>query len=204
MKFKFSFDLNPYYKIIQARLGTISPVKLKGYIYVILTLFSVSFFGVFAIAPTLNTVSNLDRQYEDNLIVYNALTKKLENLQRLDAQFETLQASVNSIYAAIPKSAQVPFLTRQIENLAAANNLQITDFTVGTVEIYPNIKNEDESVYSYVFTVVLVGNRSDANNFITDVINFDRIVGLERITTGTDEETRYNLNLTGRVFFSTK
>lgn len=202
MKFKFSLNLKPIEKLIQGKLGNINPQKFKAYIYIVLTLFSVSFFGIFAISPTINTVSNLDKQYEDNLIIYEALTKKLDSLRRLDAQFETLQPSVNSIYAAIPKSAQVPFFTRQIENIAAKHNLQVTKLTIGTIEIYPNIKSDP--MYSFIFTLSVVGNRSDANNLIADIINFDRIVGIERITTGTDEEKQYNLTFTGRAFFSAK
>jgi Tfp pilus assembly protein PilO len=203
-KFKFSlnFDLQPFFKLIQSNLATIDPEQLKAYIYVVLTLFTVSFFGVFAISPTLNTVSNLDKQYEDNLIIYDALTKKLDSLRRLDAQFESIEPNVNFIYAAIPKSAQIPYLTRQIENLAASNNLQVSKLSFGAVEIFPNVKTD--TMYSFVFTVALIGSRSDANNFIKDIINFDRIIGIEKITTGTDEERQYNLTLSGRAFFTTK
>ncbi len=205
MKFKLpkfnslKFILIKEYRKLQAYLGTINSEKLKGYTYIVLTLFTVSFFGLAAISPTLNTVINLDKQFDDNSLVYNALKQKLSNLVSLDEQYTNLQDDINSVYSAIPKSPKIPLLTRQIENLAKMNNLIVSKLTFGTVEIYPNDKGIP--IYSFTFTVEVVGNRSDANNFIADIINFDRIVGIDRVVTGVNQEKQYNLSFTGRAYF---
>lgn len=176
--------------------------KFSGYFFIILTLATVIFFGIFAIAPTLNTVSNLNKQYKDNMVVYQALSQKLANLTLLDSQYQTVKNDEPLIYAAIPQNSDIPKLTRQIENLVTQDNLNLKTLTFGSIEIYPNIKND--SIYSFTFVVSVAGAESDVNKFTSDIINIDRIIGIERISTGTDQNKQFSLSFTGRAFFAPK
>lgn len=176
--------------------------KFTGYFYIILTLLAVSFFGMGAIGPTLNTVSNLDKQYKDNKLIYSALHEKFINLTLLDAQFQNIKGDLDSIYSAIPKTAEIPKLTRQLENLAAEHNLQITALNFSTIEVFPNLKNEP--IYAFSFNINVSGTENDVNNFIADVINFDRIIGVDRIVTGTNQEKKYTVSFTGKSYFAPK
>ncbi len=174
--------------------------KFAGYLYIMLTLITVAFFGLFAIGPTLNTVSNLNKQYKDNMVIYDALSQKLTNLALLDSHYKIISPHVENVYAAIPKSNEIPKLTRQLENLAASHNIQITKLTFGTVEIFPNSKKTP--LYSFTFTINVAGNQINVNSFISDVINFEGIVGVDKIVTGTSPENKYTTSFTGRVFFA--
>ena len=197
--------LNNIKKAYQKYTANIRPEdkqKYEAYIYISLTLFTACFLGIFAIGPTLNTVSNLDKQYKDNQLVYAALHQKFINLQKLDTEYQNIQGDLEQIYSAIPKSAQIPKLTRQIENIAQQNNLFVAKYSVGSIEIYPNVK--PSPIYSYNFVVNVSGQDIDVNQFIADIINFDRIVGIDKITTGRTQETQSTVFLTGRVFFATK
>ncbi len=176
--------------------------RYTGYFYILLTLGALAFFGLFAISPTFNTITNLNKQYKDNKIVLNSLNRKVANLKSLDADYSLIQANIEQIYAAIPKNTEIPKLTRQLENLAAENNLQVTGISFNSIEIYPNSKNDP--IFSYLFSVNVSGESSDINAFIRDVIGFDRIVGIERISTGTDQENKSTLSFTGRAFFAPK
>lgn len=187
-------------KKIEKYLSVFGREAFNSYTYIILTLFTVSFFSVAAIGPTLNTVSNLNKQYKDNIVIYSALSEKLNNLKSLDNQYGTLSDDLGSVFAAIPKNAKIPYLTRQVENMAALNDVQISKFNVGSIEIFPNTKSDP--IYSFLFSVSVKGERTNVNNFLAELINFDRIVGIEKITSGTDAEKEFNLSFTGRVFFS--
>lgn len=198
-----------YFKKIRARIKTWfeslsdeDQKKLISYTYIILTLFTVSFFGFFAIAPTLATITNLNRQYKDNLLVHEALNKKLTNLSLLDFQYGQIQQDLEAIYSAIPKSARIAYLARQLEDIAVGSNLSITKLSFGKVEIYPNSKNDP--IYSFTFTINIAGSQNNINNFLSDVINFDRIINIERVITGRDEQGQYTAIVTGRAYFSNK
>lgn len=200
------FDFNPQlilrklYEKYFVPMSEADKQKMVAYFYIALTLASVSFFGLAAIGPTLNTVSNLNKQYADNMLVLDALNTKLTNLKTLDSEYQSLESSLDLIYAAIPKNVQVPKLTRQLENIAAARNVQVTQLVVNTVEIFPNIKKDP--IFSFLFSINVAGNETDVNNFVADIINFDRIVGVERVSTGKDQQGKYTVSITGRVFFA--
>ena len=176
--------------------------KATTYLYASLTLFTVCFFGIFAITPTLTTISNLNKQYTDNKLIYDSLQRKLSNLQRLDTQYETIRPDLPRIYDAIPRTTKIPQLTRQIEEIAATSGVNIKDLSFGTIEIYPNTKSDD--IYSFTFTVSVGGTDDAVNTFLANVINFDRIVGIDKVTTGKDELGQTNAQITGRAYFSSK
>src|SRR4029078_4212378 len=96
-------EVRKFYKKVQNYLSVWDQERFKGYIYIILTLFTVSFFGLVAIGPTLNTGANLHKQYSDNQVIYDSLQKKLTNLSALDSQYVAMQNDLSAIYTAIPK-----------------------------------------------------------------------------------------------------
>ncbi len=195
-------QLKDIYEKYWENLNDLQRRKIAGYLYITLTLFTVSFFGFFAIAPTLNTISMLQKQYEDNQLVYEALNKKLSNLQLLDFEYKEIQPDLPAIYAAIPRSPQIPYLTRQVENIALSSAVTITRLNFNSLEVYPNPKKD--SIYSFTFTVAVEGEQANVNNFLENLINFDRIVGIDRVSTGKSDNGQTAASITGRAFFSTQ
>jgi Tfp pilus assembly protein PilO len=177
--------------------------RFTVYLYVILSLLTVSFFGVFAIKPTLDTVSNLNKQYADNLLVYEALKNKLSALQSLDNQYVVIQKDLDHVYLAIPKKNDIPYMTRQLEELAKEKNVLITKLNFGTIELYP-AKKPTPNLYSFAFTISVEGVEENVNGFITSIISFDRIVAIERIITGKVEVTKFGATISGKSYFSTQ
>lgn len=202
MKNLFLIQIQKLYEKYFVPLNELEKQKIVGYFYIALTLFAVSFFGYFAISPTLNTVTNLNKQYEDNQLIYNALTLKLKNLRNLDNQFVKLQNILPQIDSAIPKNTQIPKLTRQLENLAVMENVEIIDLAFNTIELYPY--SDIIPIFSYLFTINVTGSRNEVESFMRTILRFDRIIGIERIDTGRNQESKYTLSLTGRAFFAPK
>ena len=177
--------------------------RFTAYTYIILSLFTASFFGVFAIKPTLDTISNLNKQYADNMLVYEALKTKLASLQSLDNQYLVIQKDLERVYLAIPQKNNIPYMTRQLEELAKGKNVLITKLDFGTIELYP-AKKPSPNLYSFSFTISVEGAEDNINSFITSIISFDRIVSIERIITGKVEATKFGTTISGKSYFSTK
>lgn len=186
-------------------IETLSPdqrKKVATYLYISLTLFTVSFFGFFAITPTLSTIANLNKQYEDNRLVLDALNKKLSSLTLLDLQYKELQQHLEKIYSAIPRTPRMPYLTRQLKNIAKDSDIITRNLNFGSVELYPN--NKKGPIYSFNFSISVTGDEQNINAFISNLIGFDRIVGIDKISTGKNEENKYEASIIGRVYFSNK
>lgn len=177
--------------------------KLNAYIYIILSLAALSFFGIFAIRPTLSTISTLNQQYRENQNIHNQLVQKSNALRSLDVQYQQLTPDLPIVLSAVPKSTRMAYVTRQIETLAANNGLALTQLSFGTIELYPALK-DNPALYSFTFTAALEGNEDQVQNFISQVISFDRLVNIDQLSTGNREDGAYGVTLTGRVFFSKK
>lgn len=174
--------------------------RAVAYMYIILSLFTLAAFGIFAIGPTITTISQLNKQYEENADVLKALEQKNTNLQKLNSEFIAVEPELNLLDKAIPLTPKVTELTRQIEIIATRNNLSVVKLDSGLVELYPT-KNANNPVFSYTFAVTVDGTERDINKFVQDVINMERIIGIERLTTGKQLKQAFTATVVGRAFF---
>lgn len=173
--------------------------KANAYFFIGLTLFTVSIFGLLAIKPTLQTITNLNKQYQDDQAVYNALKDKLAALNSLDSSYQQIFQDLDYVYSAIPKSNKITYLARQIEKLAEESGVSLERLNFGTIELFPGQKTEN---YSFTFNMVLEGSEPKINSFIGNLINFDRIISLERLVTGKTEHDSFGATIVGRAYFS--
>src|SRR3989344_829937 len=154
--------------------------KIAAYLYIIYTLFAVSIFGFFAINPTLSTISNRQKQYEDNKIVEKALNEKITAMNSLSLQYLRIKPSLELVYTAIPTSTQIPSFERQIETLAEKDGINIILLNFETVELYPS--NKDKFLYEITFDVSADSPDSKSiSKFITDLTNMGRIINVNII-----------------------
>lgn len=201
---KSKLNFKELYKVYVAKYPEIQQFqqhqKFVAYLYLALTLLTVSFFSFFAILPTVSTISTLRKQYADHQAVYDSLTTKLQNLQALDSLYTQNEAQIALINEAIPTTAQIPTVVRKIETLAQTNNLFISGIDTGTIEYFPTAK-KNPPLYSYTINMRLVGSTDDINTFISEVINFDRILSIDTIGSGKTDANSSEVSITGRVFF---
>ncbi|MGE5042487.1 MAG: type 4a pilus biogenesis protein PilO [Candidatus Levyibacteriota bacterium] len=174
--------------------------QVMAYSYLSLTLFTVAIFGVFVIAPAFSTISNLQKKLEDSTNVFNALETKLSALRKLDLQYEQIKGDLDLVYGAIPTSAQIPILTRQVETLCKQNNVTLNSFDVETIDFYPIASNQQ--LYSYSFSLSAEGSDTDLNTLISKLVSFNRLISITNITTGKTPTGIFGLTLSGKAFFA--
>ena|SRR3989344_6772369 len=174
--------------------------KIITYLYVIFSLAAVTFFGLFAIQPTLATISELHREKDDAEFTLQQLKTKNQSLQRLSGEYQQIEPDIDKLYEAIPTSPKVPELVRKIEILSNTNNLAIKSLTTGAIELYPT-KRARAQLFSYTVNLSAIGSESSINTFIQELINIDRIVSIERLSSGTAENNLFSATITGRAYF---
>lgn len=173
--------------------------QVTAYLYIILSLFALSFFGLFAIGPTITTIFDLKKQQNEGLIALKQLEDKNAALKTLSAQYVEIQPDLELIDTAIPQSPKVSELVRQLEVIASKNNLVVQKIDTGLMELYP-AKNVNTPIFSFSFSINVNGDEKDVNSFIADIINMGRIIGIEKLTTG-KQSNFYGMSLAGKAFF---
>lgn len=177
--------------------------KMIAYLYIIFTLFAVSFFGFFAIRPAITTITNLNKQLKDSENVSLALETKLQALVSLDSQYKNISNDLGLVYEAIPTSAQISSFTRQVEKLVQKNNAILNAFTIGTIEIYP-VDQNGRKFYTFSFSLEAEGSDQNINSFISSLISFNRVLTIDKISTGKTQKGQSQATISGKVYFAQK
>lgn len=190
-----------FQKQVKISLNSQGRTKITAYLYIFFSLLALSFFGFFAVRPTIITITALQKQFKDSQKVLVDLKIKNQALQALTAQYQDLGPDLLLSINAIPNSPKIPELTRKLETIASQNNLVITKLAVGVIELFPAKRKVNSSIFSYTFTFSVQGSEAAINLLIADLIDFDRIVSLERLTTGKAERNTFAASITGRAYF---
>lgn len=167
----------------------------------ILTFVALTFFGIFAINPTLTTIVDLHKQLEDSEYTKQELTTKIANLSSLQQKYAALGGDLPYIEEAIPKSAAATKLAGQLHSLTQESNLTIRNLRISQVKLAGGSPAGPKGL-SYTFILEAEGTYEDMMEFASNVTTFNRIVTVEIISIGRDPKSNLLvLYLRGRQYF---
>ncbi len=175
--------------------------RVQKFTTLVLTLVALSFFGIFAINPTISTIVKLQKELADNNFVDQKLQQKISNLTTLQQKYTALQNDMPFILAAIPKTTQIPLLAAQIQSVAKNSNTDIQNFQTFQVEVENPTSKKTYSSFS--FSLSAEGNYDNLSNFLQNISSMQRIVSIDILSlikkTGGGGLL---LTLKGRAFFN--
>jgi len=164
----------PYYKL-RKKFQT----KHKhAYTMLILSLFTMSFFGFFALRPTLVTIATLNRQIKDSREIDKRLTEKLNLLVQAQAEYEVIAPFLPKINQAIPDHPEYADLLMDIENMRDSSVSAVAKFGLGSVELKAenpgkvdlSVEAEGDYLSLEDFIALLLSN---ARLLVVNSLNFD-------------------------------
>jgi hypothetical protein len=199
---------------------------IKVYSGLILSLLTISFFGFFAIKPTLSTIASLVKEIKDKREVNQKLQEKINALTL--AQGELLQVSE----ALTPKPNLALFIN-QLEVLAKKNNLKINSLSFSSVIFYEQKKEtlkskegaQEEEIIGEInpkekpqekekkspetkqdyrennFSFQSSGTLADLKKLLENLENFRRIVKTEKVSLTQEKDQNWTLALNGKIFY---
>lgn len=150
--------------------------KAQRLMGIALTLLALSFFGFFAINPTLSTIAKLRKQIEDTEFVNSQLGKKIVDLNRLREQYATIQNDLPTVFESLPQKADVPFLTAQIQSIAQTADINIKKIQNFEVELFSSNIKTDKEYSSHSFSIAGDGTYENISRFISILTNMQRII----------------------------
>lgn len=171
----------------------------QKYFILILSLSASIFFFIFAINPTLTTITKLKKQIVDAKFVDEKLTQKIQNLSTLSQEYETLKPDLPLIMDAVPQNPEVPTFVGQIQSLGTESSVSIFN-----IEIQPVNLTNTNSTNSSTFTFNITGTASYDNLqiFINNLINMQRAVSTSTIQMSRNaEDNNMDFVIKGLAYF---
>jgi Tfp pilus assembly protein PilO len=148
----------------------------------ILTILAVTFFGLVAIKPTLETMANLIKQIDDRRIVDQKLSLKIAALSAAQTELSSKQQASAILDLAVPSTPTFPQLLKQIEKAAAENNVTIGTLIAQTVPIERDPASVTTTdLESIPINVSVGGDYTGILGMLSALTNMQRILVIDRI-----------------------
>lgn len=181
---------NNYYNL----LHNLSEARTQKFTSVILTLIALTFFGIFAINPTLSTIAKLKKEIADDEDINQKLEQKITALNSLQQAFKRLESDLPVVFESIPESPFVPLFIGQIQSLAKSSNIKVSQLQSSQVDLFKE-DGGSKRYYTYSFTLSGDGTYEDITKFIENLTNMQRVVGVERSTINNAENNNRSLRI---------
>ena len=184
------------------KLPYLSEERSQKFFTIVLTLLALSFFGFFAINPTVSTILKLRKEVSDNEFVYRQLENKIKNLSILRKQYGSIQTDLPTITDAITTRPDAHILFAQIQGAGERSNVKIKKLQNFEVEILKNNKTPSKKYYSYSFVIAGSGLFENISDFVSTISNMQRIIDLDIFSiSNTSIQGDLEFNIQAKAFF---
>lgn len=160
------------------------------------------FFAVFAIRPTLATMSDLLKEIEDKKELESQLQQKLAALATVQRVYLNLEDQLYALDQALPNTPQVINSLKVIEKTASDLNLVITGLNLNEIPLEIDESEKfDPSKLAPVDVPVGVtvrGTYPIIRQFVENLINYRRTYSIDTIVFNT-QETRGSTTLEAKI-----
>lgn len=175
--------------------------EVRASLEVLLTFLTVSFFAIFAIRPTLQTIAELASQTKSQQEIAKTLDQKLASLAEAQATWSQEQASITLLEEALPENPAPDRFIAQIEALGALHNVSLESFSVGKTQLFGKATTAQEK--SFDVSLSVAGPFENTANFFQDIENLRRTITITTFSLGPSkkqgEKDQIILTIGGKV-----
>lgn len=162
-----------------------------AYTMAVLSFLAMSFFGAFAIRPTITTIIELRKHIEDQRQVNERITNKVQDLRRVQAEYTSLKVNgLNNILATLPSNPQAAALVGKLNRLVTDNAIDITILQFSLIPIASTSAQSTNNTSSSTsssqsiplqFSLTAKGSYDNIVKFINTLAKMDRLITIDSV-----------------------
>lgn len=182
--------------------------KTQSFAWLSLTIFTVSFFLVIAIKPTLVTIAKLNKEIKDLSEANQKLQKKINMIVEAQNEFAKYSDDLFLLDQAVPDNSDFPRLVYFLEQAANTEGVQLKSLNLEKIGVVGKTIQADTPslVQSLNFSITVNGDYSRLMNFVGDLELSRRILGIASTNFALvqkDKDSAYELSvaLSGQASF---
>lgn len=187
---------------------------VKMFLEILLTLGVVSFFGAFALRPTILTIIDLNKQIQTKEETLETMETKIQNLSLAQELYAQEINSISLLDTALPERPSPELFIRQLETLAQQSQVAVLGESVNEVilvgEKKVKIKKTDDDnplpgeAEGVSFSISVSGSYTGLSSFLENVLNLRHSAKLDSVSINasqTDQGRVLVLVVSGRIPF---
>ncbi len=167
---------------------------LRSYLEILLSVVTIIIFVIFAIKPTLVTITDLITKIQSQQETSNKLDEKIKNLGTAQNLYAKEESKINILQEAVPDNPDVAGYIRQIEGLIKKENL--TTLNLGASQV--DLTGASVSAQILGTTISVSGDHTKLENLMKNIENLRRPSNLIKISESISENI-LNLTITGQT-----
>ncbi len=189
-------------KYLSAILPRFAEERVHSFTTIALSLLTLSFFGFFAINPTLSTIADLQKQISDNQFVSMQLKQKITNLTTLQGSYKGIQGDLPVLYAALPNTPDVTVLVGQLQSITQQSNVTLVNIQTLAVDVSALSPSKYNS---FTFALDISGSYANIQTFLQTITSFNRIITIDALSlTKATASNTYSASLRGNAYFKSQ
>lgn len=146
-----------------------------------LTIFTVAFFLVMAILPTLKTIASLQKEIDDSQAINSQLYKKTQALQTAEINYTKIVNDLGLINNILPEKEVFEKLSWQIQWLAKQRGVEVTS---GTFEGFKLIGQQESGIKGLGIELTVNGGYPQIKDWLNSLTNIDRLITIQSVSLG--------------------
>lgn len=200
---KSVFQIPQAEKYLSTILPRLAEKRVQSFTTITLALLTLSFFGIFAISPTLSTIADLQKQISDSQFVNDQLKQKIINLTQLQDAYTKIKGDLPVLYAAVPANPDATVLVGQLQTIAQTSGVTLLNIQTLAVDV-TNLPTAQYN--SFAFALDVTGSYAEVKTFLQTLTSFNRLVTIDALslTQPKTAEDMYTLSLRGKAYFKTQ
>lgn len=176
--------------------------KAASYFTITFSLFCLSFFGLFAIRPTIITAISLIKSVSDLKRLKVQYENKISSIVRAQVEYEQIRDNLPFISAALPEKASFHELASALERFANRSNVSINQLQIDSVPV--SKISATPALQRFGFSLIALGDYPSLSSYLQHIINWKRITtinSLEFAQEGSTVSGTLRLTLKGTSFY---
>lgn len=159
--------------------------KVAAYTMLVLSFFTVSIFGSFAIRPTLATIAQLRKSIEDQQILLNRMDDKITQLRVAQVEYNNILLDLSAIFEALPQKPQAASLLGKLNRILIENNIDISVLQISPIVLKQSQMADVASSNTIAFTLTGKAPYSDILTLVDLLSRTDRVITIDAIDIAT-------------------
>lgn len=179
---------------------------VRMFLELFLTVSTSTVFLIFALRPTLITISTLITENKSKEETAKVLDQKITDLGTARTNYNAALSQIEILKQSVPDTPQANILMGQLEALAKNDNSTITNVNIGEAYLWQKTEGSEVDDKPITFTLNASGSYPDVFKLASDVENLRRPVFFETVTISVGlsekEEGIRNINISGKAPFT--
>lgn len=179
-----------YLKYKAFLLDTVAKYRKRAdtrvYLEILLSLATISIFSIFALKPTLLTITVLVKEIDSNKSTLARMDEKLKEINQAKELYDAKIKRIELLKSAIPNKPNPDLFLRQIEGLSGKLAVNVESLSMGSVVILGNQEDNNQSKTSpkkdrLSFILNLNSDYASLVSFLSEAENMRRPVVIDSL-----------------------